>query len=96
MPHEHEIPAPVTTTIFFDFATAREISERVRLTYESVAAASSSSVTVIVTKKYAAGRPVFNQPTPELCGSLFVTIASRLSRDSHLLSKFLAKFSKKL
>jgi hypothetical protein len=27
MPHEHEMPAPVTTTIFFDLATAKEMSE---------------------------------------------------------------------
>jgi hypothetical protein len=48
MPHEHEIPAPVTTTIFFDFATARDISERERLVEELVLAASRSRVTVIV------------------------------------------------
>jgi hypothetical protein len=48
MPHEQEIPAPVTTTILFDLATARDISERARLVWESVLAASSSIVTVIV------------------------------------------------
>ena len=48
MPQEQEIPAPVTTTIFFPFATEREISARVRLTYESDAAASMLRVTVMV------------------------------------------------
>lgn len=48
MPQEQEIPAPVTTTIFFPFATEREISARARLTCESVAAASRSRVTVMM------------------------------------------------
>lgn len=50
MPQEQEIPAPVTTTILFDLAIASDISESVRLVWESVLAKSSSRVTVIVAK----------------------------------------------
>ena len=50
MPQEQEIPAPVTTTILFDLAIARDISESERLVWESVLAKSSSRVTVIVAK----------------------------------------------
>ena len=48
IPHEQEIPAPVTTTIFLDFATDSEMSERARLVEESVARESKLRVTVMV------------------------------------------------
>jgi len=48
IPHEQEIPAPVTTTIFLLLTTESEISKRVLLVEESVARASRLRVTVIV------------------------------------------------
>ena len=48
MPHEHEMPAPDTTTIFLHFATERERLERIRLACASEEAVSRSRVTVIV------------------------------------------------
>lgn len=50
MPEEHEMPAPVRTTIFLDFATARERVARVRLVEKSVRHASRSRVTVMVAR----------------------------------------------
>ena len=48
IPHEHEIPAPVTTTIFLLLATEREILERVRRVDELVVSSSKLSVIVIL------------------------------------------------
>ena len=48
MPDEQEMPAPVTTTIFFRFATASERSLKIRLVCGSLAASARLSVTVIV------------------------------------------------
>ena len=47
MPQEQDIPAPVTTTIFFPLATDSEISDSVRLACESVDISSILRVTVI-------------------------------------------------
>ena len=47
MPHEHEMPAPVTTMIFLHFATDREMSVRALRVLDSATGAPKSSVTVI-------------------------------------------------
>lgn len=47
MPHEHEMPAPVTMTIFLDLATAKEMSESVLRVLDSPGAASSCSESVM-------------------------------------------------
>ena len=44
MPHEHEIPAPVTTTIFLHFATASERFDNVRRVEVSVSDLFKSNV----------------------------------------------------
>ena len=48
MPHEHEIPAPVTTRIFLHLATAKERFASVLLVWASEVDASRSRVIVIV------------------------------------------------
>ena len=48
MPHEHEMPAPVTTTIFLDLATAKEISDSARRVLGSPEVASSRSESVMI------------------------------------------------
>jgi hypothetical protein len=73
MPHEQEMPAPVTTTILFALAIARDISERERLVWESALAASSSRVTVIVAKVKLHVHKLFDCLFP---------VASRPSRDT--------------
>jgi hypothetical protein len=45
IPDEHDIPAPVITTIFLHFATARDRSLRERLVEKSALLASKSRVT---------------------------------------------------
>jgi hypothetical protein len=47
MPHEHEMPAPVTMTIFLDLATAKEMSESAFRVLGSPEAASSCSESVM-------------------------------------------------
>ena len=47
MPQEQDIPAPVTTIIFFPLAMDNEISDSVRLVWESVDISSILRVTVI-------------------------------------------------
>lgn len=47
MPHEHEMPAPVTTIIFFDLATAKEMSESALRVLDSPDTASSGSEIVM-------------------------------------------------
>jgi hypothetical protein len=47
MPHEHEMPAPVTTTIFLDLATAKEMSESALRVLDSPDTASSCSEIVM-------------------------------------------------
>ena len=47
MPHEHEMPAPVTTTIFLDLATAKEMSESALRVLGSPDTASSCSEIVM-------------------------------------------------
>lgn len=59
IPLEHEIPAPVTTTIFLHFATESERLDSVRLLAESEAHLSRSRVMVILahhTWEYKLGR----------------------------------------
>lgn len=51
MPEEHDMPAPVTTTIFLHFATDSERSARERLVCESDLRAAKSRVTVMVKSK---------------------------------------------
>jgi hypothetical protein len=64
MPQEQDIPAPVTTTIFFPLAMDNEIADSVRLVWESVDISSILREIVILSRVFNKDASYNNQIQP--------------------------------